>query len=96
MGEGGEKSRRQAGEMSSPEGRKLQAKGRSRDPRYTVSSGLGEHFLSWYSGVVWHARTTWMSGVDHRVERGIIGFWGLAEKLNGAYTKSWAGSEQII
>lgn len=89
MGKGGEKSRRQVGEMSSPEGRRLQAKGRSRDPRYTVSSGLGEHFLSW----LW-------TEAAHRAERGITGLWGLAEKLNGVYTKSWAGtgpeSEQII
>lgn len=84
--------------MSSPEGRRLQAKGRSRDPRYTVSLGLGEHFLSWYSGVVWHAL-----GVDIGCPRGRERHHkslGLGEKLNGAYTKSWAGtgleSEQII
>lgn len=75
MGKGGEKSRRQAGEMSSPEGRRQQAKGRSRDPGYTVSPGLGEHFLSWETGVygmLW----VWTEAAQGG-EKAITSLWGL-------------------
>ena len=64
-------------------------KGRSRDPGYTESSGLGEHFLSWDSGVVWHA---W--GVDRGCPRAREMHYkslGLVVKLNGGYNKCGLG-----